>query len=233
MPTSAASAVYVAADRLGELADVAGADVAGARRQRHDERQVSGLNPFGEQADLGVSEQQRRQRAIGDDGRGRHRRRLACSGRSRAAAAPTARPTAGPSATFGGRSPITPATAPATVPTATGPAPVNRPASPTQRRGQGAAGQDPMRQSRDLPGTLPRPGHRFRARQDGRPSERADALSRFGSPTRRQTGTSHRPDDTSEGNCPRRRFSWVGRHPRKLPSSHGVPRATARRWVSR
>ena len=49
--------------------------------------------------------------------------------RRRAAARPTAAPTSGPSATFCGRRPKAPTTAPADVPTTTGPAPVNRPAA--------------------------------------------------------------------------------------------------------
>jgi hypothetical protein len=44
-----------------------------AGRERHDERQVLWLHPLGEQADLSVAEQQRRQRAVGDHGPRRDR----------------------------------------------------------------------------------------------------------------------------------------------------------------
>ena len=45
MPTSGAAAVVRAAERRGQLAHVARPDVAGARLQRHDERQILGAAP--------------------------------------------------------------------------------------------------------------------------------------------------------------------------------------------
>ena len=56
---------------------------------------------------------------------------IAGSGAARceAYAHPTSTPTTGPSATFWGRKPSAPTVAPVTAPTATGPAPVSRPAA--------------------------------------------------------------------------------------------------------
>jgi hypothetical protein len=55
-----------AAEHLGQLADVAGPDVPGPGCQRHDEGEVCCWDPLGQQADLRVPEQQRRQHPVGE-----------------------------------------------------------------------------------------------------------------------------------------------------------------------
>ena len=60
MPTSGCVAGVRAAEHRGQLADVAGADVPGPGLQRHDERQLLGRHPLGQQAHLRVPEHHRR-----------------------------------------------------------------------------------------------------------------------------------------------------------------------------
>ena len=68
MPTSAASAYVAAADDLGQLANVPGPDVPGARFQRNDERQVLRRYLLGQQGDLRVAEDKRRDDSVGEHG---------------------------------------------------------------------------------------------------------------------------------------------------------------------
>jgi len=66
-----------AAQDLRQGPDVVRADVPGLAGQRHHERDVLGLHPLGEQAQLRVAEQHGRGRAVADDRRrGGHRTRL-------------------------------------------------------------------------------------------------------------------------------------------------------------
>jgi hypothetical protein len=58
----------LAAEGRGQVLDVPGADVPGPARSRHHERDVFLRDLRGEQADLGVAEQQRRRRAEGGHG---------------------------------------------------------------------------------------------------------------------------------------------------------------------
>ena len=71
----------VGSELLGQVPDVAGADVPRPRRPGHHERQVGGADPLGEQADLCVAEEQRGQAAVGQDGAaGHHGRRCRPAG---------------------------------------------------------------------------------------------------------------------------------------------------------
>ena len=128
MPTSARVGDVGAAEHLGQLADVAGADVPGPGLQRHDERQVLGPHPLGQQAHLRVAEQQRGQHAVGRARSPRRPRAGAAGVRRPGDAGRRRRRPAGPSTTFCGRTPSAPASgAGDRSPTATGPAPVSRP----------------------------------------------------------------------------------------------------------
>ena len=117
-----------AAERPGQFADVAGADIPGPGFARHNERQILRPDLFGEQAHLRIPGNQRRRHPVG-----RHRGAAvteAGTGRPRAASPrPTAAPNSGPSSTFCGRIPSRPPRVPVAAPTATGPAPVTRPAA--------------------------------------------------------------------------------------------------------
>ena len=140
MPVSDASA-GTCRPAAGEVAHVARADIAGPRRERHDERQFLGGHAVGEQADLGVPEEGRRTPCgRRPSSRRRPARPRRPPGDQQGA---TARPTAGPSAILCGRTPRAPASEPVVSPTASWPRPASR--SSAQPSGEASAALAAMR----------------------------------------------------------------------------------------
>ena len=228
MPTSAALAVYVPPSVVARCAHVVGADIPAVRRQRHDERQLAGLHPFGEQADLGVAEQQRRQRAIARSPSRRRPRTAAPSVAAGSRRHQRNAPTAGPIATFGGRSPNSAGDG------AGDRADHDRPGAgdpahhPTEGRGQGTAHEDPVGEGGDLTRTLPRPGHRLRARQHGGAGHRPNDEPLRRAPTPHQARTAERADCRGEPHRTRRRLGSLDHQSWTLQMTTAARRRGAR-----
>ena len=158
----------VGACRCRRVASASVADVVRCRRSaiaRPAARRTAGRSaaPLGQQADLRVAEHRRRQHPVGQ-----HRRRPRPPRPARRGADRRQRP----SPTRGRRraqrhllraQAERPGDRAGSGPDGDRPAPVSRPPSRAERRRQGGAGGDPLPKRRDLPGTLPRPGHRLGA----------------------------------------------------------------------
>jgi len=200
-----------AAQDLRQGPDVVRADVPGLAGQRHLERDVLGLHPLGEQAQLRVAEQHGRGRAVADDRRrGGHRTRLLPAPSQ---PQPDQRAHGRPEQDLlrpqperpGGRA------------RRRGHRNRTRPGQPVrgiaERRRQRAAGQDPRPQRGDLARPLPGPRHRLRRAETGRARQRAGGRGRP-PPVRGQRRPGHRADQPGEPDLLQSLF----RHKPNLPS---------------
>ena len=192
--------VVGAAEHLGQRPHVVRADVAGTGLQRHDEGQVLGSYPLGQQAHLGVAEQPRRQQPVRQHRRAGHRR-----GRH------PSTPSGGGEAHCGADqrsqrhllraqaegADHRPRRRPHDDRSDTGESAGRPPQRSHQRRGR----RDALPQRRDLARALTRPSDRLRNAQPDRTRHRADDRW-LGAPVTEQRGAGQATDDACGTDLP-------------------------------
>ncbi|HEX3192799.1 MAG TPA: hypothetical protein VHS30_23765 [Streptosporangiaceae bacterium] len=200
-----------AAQHLCQRPDVVGADVPGLAGQRHHEREVLGLHPLGEQAQLRVAEQHGRAHPEPDNGRRRGHRTRPLPAPSQAQ--PDQRAHDRPEQDLLRAQPDRPGRRARRRGHRNRARPGQPAGRPAQRGRQRAARQDPRPQRRDLARPLPGPRHRLRRAQTRRARQRADGRGRPPA-VRRQRGPGHRADQPGEPDL----LQPLLRHKKNLPS---------------
>ena len=161
--------VVAGAQLLGQVLQVARADIGGSGRPRDYEREFGGRDPLGQQADLGVAEQQGRRHPVDEHG-GRRDPGAGHPGAAeqrtggqaeRRAEGDLLRPDAEQSAQSAGgrRDRARPGAAPL--------------GGPAQRCDQRRTDRDALEQRRELAGSLPVPGDRLGRGERDRPDSRS------------------------------------------------------------
>jgi hypothetical protein len=215
-----------ATEHPGELADIAGPDIAAPRSQRHHEGEIPCWDPLGQQADLRVPKQQRRQHPVGKHRAARHcRSRRGTRSRSQRPAHRSAHQRA--QRHLLRAQPERAGDRPGRRSHRDGPGAGEALGRPPQRGSQRGAGRDALPQRRNLARPLPRPGHRLRSPQSDRASDRPDGASPR-APVTGECGAGQATDRAGEANGlrPARRGRAISCHPRNLPvpgrgSHHG------------